>query len=164
MKVKTFNDLLADLIKDLYSAEGQMAKSLPKMAKKASSQRLKKAFEMHLEETLNQKERLEKVCELLEITPKGKKCQAMEGLIEEAEEMTEDVKDAQVLDAGLILSAQKAEHYEIASYGTACTFAKILGNEKVLKLLGESLEEEKATDIKLTELAENVINPRAIHA
>lgn len=164
MKVKTLNDLLVDMVKDLYSAENQLLKALPKMAKKASTPELKKGFEMHLEETLRQKERLEKVAELMDITPKGKKCAAMEGLIEEAEEMISEVKDPDVLDAGLIAAAQKVEHYEIASYGTVCTYAKMLGNNAILKLLHQTLEEEKATDIKLTEIAEGLVNEKAAHA
>lgn len=164
MKLKTLNDLLVDMIKDLYSAENQLVKALPKMAKKATTAELKKGFELHLEETLRQKERLEKVAELMDITPKGKKCAAMEGLIEEAEELISEVKDKDVLDAGLIAAAQKVEHYEIASYGTACTYAKMLGNDQVVKLLGQTLEEEKATDVKLTELAEGIVNEKAIHA
>lgn len=163
MKVKTLNDLLADMVKDLYSAENQLIKALPKMAKKSSSTELKKGFEKHLEETMRQKERLEKVAEILDITPKGKKCAAMEGLIEEAEELISEIKDADVLDAGLIAAAQKVEHYEIASYGTICTFAKILGNNDVAKLLHQTLEEEKATDVKLTEVAEGMVNEKAAH-
>ena len=163
MKVKTFNDLLADLVKDLYSAETQIIKALPKMIKHSKTQELKRGFEKHLEETNIQKERLERVAELLEISPKGKKCAAMEGLIEEAEEMISEVKDQEVLEAGLIAAAQKVEHYEIASYGTACTFAKILGNKEVAKILHETLEEEKATDEKLTQIAETQVNEKALH-
>lgn len=163
MKLKSLNDLLIDMVKDLYSAENQLMKALPKMAKKASTPQLKKGFEKHLEETTRQKDRLEKVAELMEITPKGKKCAAMEGLIEEAEELISEVKDADVLDAGLIAAAQKVEHYEIASYGTACTFAKMLGLKEAVKLLHQTLEEEKATDVKLTEIAEGMVNEKAMH-
>lgn len=161
MKVKTLNDLLVDMVKDLYSAENQLIKALPKMAKKASTPDLKKGFEKHLEETMRQKERLEKVCELLEVTPKGKKCAAMEGLIEEAEEAISEVKDKDVLNAALIGAAQKVEHYEIASYGTACTFAKMLAMREVEKILHQTLEEEKATDLKLTIIAEGMVNVKA---
>lgn len=164
MKVKSLNDLMIDMVKDLYSAENQLIKALPKMAKKASTPELKNSFELHLEETMRQKERLEKVAEIMGITPKGKKCAAMEGLIEEAEEAISDIKDADVLDAGLIAAAQKVEHYEIASYGTVCTFAKLLGDKDVLKLLHQTLEEEKATDLKLTEVAEGLVNEKAAHA
>jgi ferritin-like metal-binding protein YciE len=164
MKVKTFNDLFVDMIKDLYSAETQLTKALPKMAKKASTPELKKGFEQHLQETLQQRERLEKVAEILEISPKGKKCAAMEGLVEEAEEMISDFKDPQVLDAALIAAAQKVEHYEIASYGTVITFAKMLDNsEEIVNLLQETIKEEKDTDAKLTELAEGIVNEKAAH-
>jgi len=161
MKIKTVNDLFADMIKDLYSAESQLVKALPKMAKKASTPQLKKGFEKHLEQTIAQKDRLEKIADILDITPKGKKCMAMEGLIEEAEDMISEIKDPDVLDAGLIAAAQKVEHYEIASYGTAATFAKMLTNNEILNLLLQTLDEEKSTDAKLTEVAENMVNEKA---
>jgi ferritin-like metal-binding protein YciE len=161
MKIKTVNDLFADMIKDLYSAESQLVKALPKMAKKASTPELKKGFEKHLEQTIAQKDRLEKIADILDITPKGKKCMAMEGLIEEAEDMISEIKDPDVLDAGLIAAAQKVEHYEIASYGTAATFAKMLTNNEILNLLLQTLEEEKSTDAKLTEVAESLVNEKA---
>ena len=163
MKIKTFNDLFADQIKDLYNAESQMLKALPKMAKKATDTKLKASFEKHLEQTKAQKERLEKVCEILDIKPTGKKCAAMEGLIEEAKEIIENVKDPYVLDAGLIAASQKVEHYEIASYGTLAEFAKELGNQEVLALLAETLKEEKATDVKLTMVAKKEVNKEAVH-
>lgn len=161
MKIKTLNDLFADMVKDLYSAESQLAKALPKMAKKANTPQLKKGFEKHLEETLKQKERLERVAEILDITPKGKKCAAMEGLIEEAEEMMSEVKDPEVLDAALIAAAQKVEHYEISSYGTVCTLAKTLGSNEIARLLAQTLKEEKETDVKLTDIAESMVNEKA---
>jgi ferritin-like metal-binding protein YciE len=161
MKIKSLNDLFVDCIKDLYSAENQLIKALPKMAKKATSSELKKSFEKHLAETEKQKERLEKVGELLDISLKGKKCAAMEGLVEEAEELISEVTDPEVLDAGLIGAAQKVEHYEIASYGTAATYAKLLQDGQILKLLVATLEEEKATDALLTELAEGIVNEKA---
>jgi ferritin-like metal-binding protein YciE len=164
MKVKTFNDLFIDMVKDMYSAETQLTKALPKMAKKASTPELKKGFEQHLEETIQQKERLERIAEILEVSPKGKKCAAMEGLVEEAEEMIAEFKDPQVLDAALIAAAQKVEHYEIASYGTIVTFAKKLENgEEIIKLLQDTLSEEKETDAKLTEVAEGIVNEKAAH-
>ena len=164
MKVKTFNDLFIDMVKDMYSAETQLTKALPKMAKKATTPELKKGFEQHLEETIQQKERLEKIAEILEVSPKGKKCAAMEGLVEEAEEMIAEFKDPQVLDAALIAAAQKVEHYEIASYGTIVTFAKKLENgEEIIKLLQDTLNEEKETDAKLTEVAEGIVNEKAAH-
>jgi ferritin-like metal-binding protein YciE len=162
MKVKTFNDLFIDMVKDMYSAETQLTKALPKMAKKATTPELKKGFEQHLEETIQQKERLEKIAEILEVSPKGKKCAAMEGLVEEAEELIAEFKDPQVLDAALIAAAQKVEHYEIASYGTIVTFAKKLENgEEIIKLLQDTLNEEKETDAKLTEVAEGIVNEKA---
>ncbi|MFL5728923.1 MAG: ferritin-like domain-containing protein [Cytophagaceae bacterium] len=164
MKVRTLNDLFVDMIKDLYSAESQIIKALPKMAKKTKTPELKKGFEMHLEETVGQRERLEQIAEMLDVSPKGKKCVATEGLVDEAEETISDVKDPEVLDAALIGAAQKVEHYEIASYGTAITLAKMLGlDDKIIDLLGQTLEEEKATDAKLTEIAEGVVNERAAH-
>jgi ferritin-like metal-binding protein YciE len=134
-----------------------------KMAKHASGETLKQTFEMHYEETKKQKERLEKICEILDIKAKGKKCMGMEGLIEEGEEIIDEVKDPQVLDAGLIAAAQKVEHYEIASYGTLIEFAKDLGNDEVLSLLEETLKEEKQADVNLTEVAKMEANQEAIH-
>lgn len=161
MKIKSFNDLFADMVKDVYSAENQLIKAFPKMAKRVTSEDLKMSFQQHLKETEVQKERLEQIAELLEITPKGKKCTAMEGLIAEAEEVIEQISDPELLDAALIAANQKVEHYEIASYGTLATYAKMMGNQEILKLLVATLEEEKATDLKLTELAEAVINEKA---
>jgi ferritin-like metal-binding protein YciE len=136
MKVRTLNDLFVDMIKDLYSAEAQIVKALPKMIKKSSAPDLKKGFEKHLQETIRQKERLEQIAEMLDVSPKGKKCIATKGLIDEAEDVISDVKDPEVLDAALIGSAQKVEHYEIAGYGTAIAFAKMLEmDEKIINLL-----------------------------
>jgi ferritin-like metal-binding protein YciE len=163
MKVKTLNDLLADMVKDLYSAETQIIKSLPKIIKICRTKDLKSGFEKHLQETINQRERLERVAELMDINPKGKKCIAMEGLLEEADELISEVKDQDVLEVGLIAAAQKVEHYEIASYGTACTFAKMLGNNEILQLLHEILEEEKATDENFTQIAESKVNEKVMH-
>ena len=161
MKIRTLNDLFVDMIKDLYSAESQLVKALPKMAKKSTNPELKKGFEQHLQETINQKERLEKIAEMLDISPKGKKCAAMEGLIEEAEEIISEIADPQVLDAGLIAAAQKVEHYEIASYGTVATFAKILGNSEIENLLRETEKEEKGADEKLGKVAQSTVNQTA---
>jgi ferritin-like metal-binding protein YciE len=155
-KVATLNELLVEELKDLYSAETQITKALPKMAKAASHKELKAAFQEHLEETKAQIERLERVMELLEATPKGKKCKAMEGLIEEGEEKLELKAEPAIKDAALIGAAQKIEHYEIAGYGTARTFAEILGQNEVAELLQATLDEESATDEKLTELAETI--------
>ena len=161
MKIKTLNDLFVDMIRDLYSAESQLVKALPKMAKKATNPELKQGFEKHLQETINQKERLGKIAELLEFNPKGKKCAAMEGLVTEAEEIISEIKDPEVLDAGLIAAAQKVEHYEIASYGTVATFAKILGNGEIEDLLRETEKEEKAADETLTKVAQTAVNQGA---
>ncbi|WMJ75024.1 ferritin-like domain-containing protein [Cytophagaceae bacterium ABcell3] len=161
MNVKNLNDLLVDFVKDLYSAETQLEKALPKMANKVNNEELKKSFKHHLDQTKQQKERLETIAKKMGISPKGKSCAAMEGLVHEAEEMFEEIKDPDTLDAGLIGAAQKVEHYEIASYGTAKTFAKILGENEVANLLNETLEEEKETDMKLTQIAEKVVNVKA---
>jgi ferritin-like metal-binding protein YciE len=161
MKLKSLQDLFVDELKDLYSAENQLLKALPKMAKAASNGELRAGFEEHLEQTRGHVERLEQVCQQLEVTPKGKKCAAMEGLIEEGKELMEEDASPAVLDAGLIAAAQKVEHYEIASYGTVCTWATLLGFDEAASLLGETLEEEKATDEKLTTLAEQTVNEDA---
>jgi ferritin-like metal-binding protein YciE len=161
MKLKSLHDLLVDELKDLYSAENQLLKALPKMAKAASNPELRAGFEEHLEQTRGHVKRLEQACQQLEVTPKGKKCAAMEGLIEEGKELIEEDASPSVLDAGLIAAAQKVEHYEIASYGTVCTWANLLGFDEVASLLGETLGEEKATDEKLTTLAEATVNEAA---
>jgi ferritin-like metal-binding protein YciE len=154
-------ELLIDELKDLYSAENQLVKALPKMAKAASSPELKRAFERHLEETKRQVERLNQIGENLEIRLTGKKCKGMEGLIEEGKEIMSEDLDENALDAGIIGAAQKVEHYEIAGYGTARTHAQLLGFNKVAKLLQQTLDEEGATDKKLTALAESIINVEA---
>jgi len=165
MKLESLHDLYVDELKDLYNAEGQLLKALPQMAKAASSPELAQAFEDHLEETKGQVERLERIFKELDASPKGKKCKAMEGLIEEGKELIkeEDV-DPTVLDAGLICAAQKVEHYEMAGYGCVRTFAKLLGYDEAADLLQETLDEEGAADKKLTELAESVINVEAATA
>ena len=152
--------LYIDELKDLYSAENQLLKALPKMAKAAFSDDLKQGFEQHLEQTRGHVERLEKIFKSLDESPKGKKCAGMEGLVKEGSEaMGEDLEGA-VMDAALIGAAQRVEHYEIAAYGTVSEFAKILGESKHASLLEETLQEEKETDEKLTELAKE-INPQA---
>jgi ferritin-like metal-binding protein YciE len=155
-------ELLHDELKDLYSAENQIIKALPKMAKAASSPELKRAFERHLEETRRQVERLQQIGEELGIKLTGKKCSGMEGLIEEGKELMSEVDDEDALDAGLIGAAQKVEHYEIAGYGTARTHAEVLGYRRIAKLLQQTLNEEGLTDKKLTQLAENIINVEAV--
>ncbi|MDZ4818354.1 MAG: ferritin-like domain-containing protein [Planctomycetota bacterium] len=162
-KLKNLQDLFLDEVKDIYHAEKQLLKALPKMAKAASSDELRAAFEEHLEQTQTHVERLEKVFELLEHAPRGKKCEAMEGLIKEGSHLMEEDAEPAVMDAGLIASAQKVEHYEIATYGTLATFAQNLGMDKAAKLLEETLAEEKETDENLTELA-STLNFEAINS
>jgi len=161
MKMETLQDLLIDHLKDLYSAENQLIKALPKMAKAASNAELKAGFEEHLEQTKGHATRLEQICKMLNVNPKGKKCAAMEGLIEEGKELLEEDAEEVVLDAGLIAAAQKVEHYEIAAYGTVRTWAEQLELDDAVRLLEETLTEEKQTDEKLTELATSVINEEA---
>jgi ferritin-like metal-binding protein YciE len=156
-------ELLIEELRDIYHAEGQLLKALPRMAKAAQSERLKEAFERHLEETEQQIERLERAFEALGEPVKGKKCQAMEGLIAEGKEIMEEHSESSMLDAALICAAQKVEHYEIASYGTICTWADLLGLDEVSELLKETLDEEKTTDETLTEIAESEINVEAVH-
>ena len=150
---KTLKDLFVDEIKDLYNAEKQLTKALPQMAKKVTSGKLKEAFEKHLKETENQITRLEQIFKELDLTPKGKKCEAMEGLIKEGKGLMEEIDKSDTLDAALIAAAQKVEHYEIASYGTVRTYAEQLNFSKSADLLQETLEEESASNEKLTELA-----------
>lgn len=161
MKLKALHDLLVDQIKDLYSAENQLLKALPKMAKAAANPDLKAGFLEHLEQTRGQVARLEQISEQLGCSPKGKKCAAMEGLVEEAKELLEEEAEPGVRDAGLIAAAQKVEHYEIASYGSARTWAEQLGFDKAVRLLQQTLDEEKATDEKLTQLAVSAVNQEA---
>jgi ferritin-like metal-binding protein YciE len=161
MKTGTLEDLLTDELKDLYSAENQILKALPKMAKSAQSEELRMAFEEHLEQTKEQVRRIEQICEDINVSPRGKKCVGMEGLIEEGKEVMQEELDADSMDAGLIGAAQKVEHYEMAAYGTARAHARQLGFNRAVSLLEKTLEEEKTTDEKLTKLAENQINVQA---
>ena len=161
MQMESLQDLYVDQLKDLYNAEGQLVKALPKMAKAASNPQLQAAFNEHLEQTRGHVERLEKVLDKLGESPKGKKCKAMEGLIEEAKELMEEDADPDVMDAGLIASAQRVEHYEIAGYGCVRTYARLLGDEQSARLLQQTLDEEGQTDKKLTDLAERLINVEA---
>lgn len=161
MKLKTLEDLLVDQLKDLYSAEHQLIKALPKMAKAATNPDLQKGFKEHLAQTKGQATRIEKICKQMGVSPKGKKCVAMEGLIEEGKELLEEDAAPEVLDAGLIAAAQKVEHYEMASYGTARTWAQQLGLEDAASLLQETFQEEKETDEKLTDIAETLVNAEA---
>ncbi len=156
-------ELLIDELRDLYSAENQIIKALPKMAKAAGSPELRRAFERHLEETRRQVERLEQIGEALDFKLTGKKCKGMEGVIGEGKEIMEEDFDENAMDAGLIGAAQKVEHYEIASYGTARAHAELLGHTKIARLLQQTLTEEGNTDKKLTQLAERLVNVEAVH-
>ncbi|MFC4728847.1 ferritin-like domain-containing protein [Coralloluteibacterium thermophilus] len=164
MAVKTLEDLFIHELSDIYSAEKQLTKALPRLARASSNPELAKAFETHLEETQGQIERIDEVVSRLEIKLKRIKCAAMEGLVEEGKEVIEEIEKGPVRDAALIGGAQKVEHYEIASYGTLCALAKQLGYDDAVKLLKETLEEEKATDGKLTMLAESGGNQEAAQA
>jgi ferritin-like metal-binding protein YciE len=152
-KISSPRDLLVHELKDLYSAENQLLKALPKMAKAATSDELKEAFEKHLEQTEGQVERLDRIAKQLGETMKGKKCKAMEGLIEEAKEVLEEDAEPVLLDLAMIGAAQKVEHYEIAGYGTARTLAELAGEDDVAEILQETLDEEGETDKLLTEIA-----------
>lgn len=162
MKLKSLHDLYVDELKDLYNAEQQLLKALPKMAKAASDPQLAQAFTDHLAETQGQVERLDQIFEKLETSAKGKKCKAMEGLLEEGRELLAEDADPSVLDAALIAAAQRVEHYEMAGYGCVRTFARLLGYDDEADLLQETLNEEGAADKKLTKLAESVINIEAV--
>jgi ferritin-like metal-binding protein YciE len=152
-KLSSPRDLLVEEIKDLYSAEGQLVKALPKMAKAASSEELRDAFQTHLKQTEGHVKRLEKIAKRLDETPRGKKCMAMEGLVEEAKEIMGEEAEEPVLDLALIGAAQKVEHYEIAAYGTARTLAELLGENEIAGILQETLDEEGETDKLLTNIA-----------
>ena len=164
MEMETLQDLFVEELKDLYSAEAQLLKAMPKMVKKAQHPELKRAFETHMRETEGQIKRLDQVFEQLGAKSKGKKCLAMEGLVNEAKEHMSEDMDEDVMDAALIGMAQKIEHYEIAGYGTARTYAKLLGNREAARLLQQTLDEEGKTDKLLTQLAESSINLEAVEA
>ena len=153
--------LFLDELADIYNAEQQLTKALPKMAKAAQSDELRDALEQHLEETEEHISRLEQVAESLNETLKKKTCKAMKGLIEEGEEIVKEQKDSSALDAGIIAACQKVEHYEIAGYGSATKWADVIGRNDIKNLLGQTLNEEEQTDRKLTELAGSGINQRA---
>jgi len=161
MEMSNLQDLLVENLKDLYSAETQLLKALPRVAKKVENDQLRQALEMHVRETEGQVKRLEQVLGKMGEKTSGKVCHGMKGLLEEAKEMMGEDADADVIDAGLIVDCQKVEHYEIAGYGSAITFAKLLGDEEAARLLGQTLEEEKAADQKLTQIAESTINLEA---
>ena len=161
MKITSLEDLLADELKDLYSAENQLVKALPKMARAVDSQDLRSVFEEHLKQTEKHVERLERICKKLDISPKGKKCMGMEGLIAEGMEVHNHEGESGPLEAGIIGAAQRVEHYEIAAYGTARAHARQLGFIEIANLLGKTLDEEKGADHKLTKIAENQVNVQA---
>jgi len=162
MELETLKDLYIHELKDLYSAEKQLTKALPKMAKAASDEQLADGFQKHLEQTEEHVNRLEQILESHDETTRGPRCKGMEGLIEEGKEIIEEDADEEVRDAGLISAAQHVEHYEIAGYGCARTYAELLGDTKGAQLLRTTLEEETVTDKKLTELAKTMINLKAI--
>lgn len=160
-KMNTLEDLFTDLLKDLYSAEKQLVKALPKMVKNAQASDLQKAFQEHLRQTEGQVERIERIFTEMGGSPRGKKCVGMEGLIEEGNELLQEKAEPEVLDAGLIAAAQKVEHYEIAGYGTARAWAERLGYDRAARLLQETLEEESMANEKLTQIAESHVNMEA---
>ncbi len=162
IKIKDLKTLMVHELKDLYSAETQIIKALPKLAKAAHHAELKAAFETHHEESKLQLQRLEKIFQAVEYSPGGHHCKGMEGLLLEGNDMIEEDAPEEVKDAGLITSAQRVEHYEIAGYGCARTFARLLGMDDIADILQETLDEEIATDQKLTMLAESMINEAAI--
>lgn len=157
----SLHELFEDQIKDLYSAESQLLKAMPKVAKKAGTESLRKAVEMHKTQTEGQLERLKKIAENVQFKPTGKVCAAMKGLIEECQEAIEEHEEGPILDAALVADLQRIEHYEISAYGTARTLAEHLGYSAAAKLLQQTLKEESATDEKLTKLVERDIYPAA---
>jgi ferritin-like metal-binding protein YciE len=161
MKLQTLEDLFHQELKDLYSAENQLVKALPKMAKAATNEKLKAGFEEHLEQTKGHVERLNQIADKIGAKLAGHKCKAMEGLVEEGAEMIHEDAEDSVRDAGLIGAAQRVEHYEIAGYGTARSLAQKLGHEDIAEILEQTLDEEKETDEKLTELAETAVTAEA---
>jgi len=162
--IDSLKDVFLDQLQDVYSAERQLVSALPKIAKAAESSELRNAFEDHLQQTRTHVNRLEQAFQLLGQKAKENTCEGMQGLIEEGEEMISQWGNAEARDAGLIGAAQKVEHYEIASYGTLCTWAEQLGKPDVARLLHLTLDEEKQTDSKLSRLAEQMINQQAAHA
>jgi ferritin-like metal-binding protein YciE len=160
-KMNSLEDLFIDQLQDLYSAETQLVKALPKMAKAAAHPELQSALEEHLEQTKGHVDRVKRILESLDEKAGGKKCKGMEGIIEEGKEIVGHHGDESVLDAGIIAAAQRVEHYEISGYGTARTFAQVLGHSKAIDLLEQTLEEEKQADEKLNEIAESTVNEEA---
>jgi ferritin-like metal-binding protein YciE len=161
MELQTLTDLYIHELKDLYSAEQQLTKALPKMAKAAANENLVAGFQEHLEQTKQHAQRLEQILSSHQQTTRGAKCKGMEGIVAEGAEMIAEKADAEVKDAGLIAAAQRVEHYEMAGYGTARTYAELLGDQEGAKLLQTTFEEERQTDQKLTKLAKSAINVAA---
>ncbi len=163
MELQTLQDLFIHELKDLYSAENQISKALPKMVKAASNAKLSAGFKTHLEQTKEHIARLEKILKGHDETTRGPKCKGMEGLLKEGKDMIEEEADEEVRDAGLIAAAQRVEHYEMAGYGCARSYAQLLGHNADAKILQKTLDEEGATDQKLTKLAMSTINVAAIN-
>ena len=161
MRLQNLSDVFHHELMDLYSAEKQLTNALPKMARAASTQELQNAFEQHLDQTKEHVRRLEEVGKMLDVSITGETCEAMEGLIEEGEELLHDNDPGEPLDAALIAAAQRVEHYEIAAYGSARTYAKRLGHDEAASILNTTLDEESATDQRLTRIAEAAVNPQA---
>jgi ferritin-like metal-binding protein YciE len=161
MAMKDLGDLLEHMLQDIYYAEKQIVKELPKMAEKADSAELRQAFESHLEETKGHVENLERAFEHLDIAKKGEKCEAIEGILKEAKQIMDEIDDPDTMDAGMIAAAQAVEHYEITRYGTIISWAKKLGHDEVAKLMQATLDQEYAADQKLTKLAESTLNQQA---
>lgn len=164
MKSKELDALFLEALKDIYYAERKILRALPKMMRAAQSPQLKAAFQQHKDETEGHKERLDQVFEMIGRRPQGKTCPAIDGIIEEGEEVMDTFKGTPALDAGLVAAAQAVEHYEMARYGTLCAWAKVLGMDEAVQILTQTLEEEKKTDETLTQLAESEINQTAIAA
>jgi ferritin-like metal-binding protein YciE len=161
MAIKTMQDLFVHGLRDIYYVEKKLVAELPKMAKKAADPDLKRAFENHAAQTEDHVARLEEVFQTINLQPRGEKCEALEGLLEEARDLLKDVKDPEVLDAGMLAAAQAVEHYEITRYGTLVAWARQIGSTEAEPLLSETLEEEKEADKLLTEIAEAEINRKA---
>lgn len=161
MNTETLHDAFVDELRDLYNAEKQLSKALPKLAKNATDMRLREAIQSHIEETQNQVKRLEDVFDLLDERASGKQCEGIQGILKEGDKVMKEVVDGPVLDACIIAGAQRAEHYEIAAYGTCIAWAEAMGHTNVARLLNQTLEEEKAADMKLSSIAEGGINAAA---
>jgi ferritin-like metal-binding protein YciE len=162
MALHSLEDLYVELLKDIYNAEHQITKALPQMSKKAASPELKTAFDSHLQQTQNQIERLERVFQRIQKSPRGKKCAGMEGLLQEGEEVLKEDMEPIVRDSALIAAAQKVEHYEVSAYGTAIAWARLLGDDEAVNLFKQTLNEESEADEKLTKIAEGGVNEAAL--